>query len=124
MVVGQRAAREECKAIAMMHHASRHRVRAYPARHCQARQVIGSAAKEGLMAFLKETDRSLRLYFIVVGAIAAFLALGNLASLGTDPAVATSGTVKLAIWFPVLARLVLGVAFVIAGFTLKRALET
>lgn len=72
------------------------------------------------MAFLKETPRSLRLYFIVVGAIATLWAL---ASLGDAAKVPTSGIVKLAIWVLVLGRLVIGPAFVIAGVTLGRALE-
>jgi hypothetical protein len=73
------------------------------------------------MAFLKETERSLRMYFIVVGTIATLLALGALGNLRKDPG-ATPGIVMVAIWFPALAHLLLGPAFVIAGVTLKRAL--
>jgi hypothetical protein len=82
------------------------------------------------MAFLKETERTLRAYFIIVGAlgvIAALLALSALfaqGSSGKHPPVPTSAVVPLAILFPALARLVLGSAFVMAGFGLKRALET
>jgi hypothetical protein len=74
------------------------------------------------MAFLKETPRSLRLYFIVVGTIATLLAF---ATLGDATKVsATSGIVKLALWVPVLGRLVLGPAFLFAGLTLGRSLES
>jgi hypothetical protein len=76
------------------------------------------------MAFLKETERSLRLYFIVVGTIATLLALGMLGNARKVPGEATSGIVIMAIWFRVLAHLLLGPAFVIAGVTLKRALES
>jgi hypothetical protein len=77
----------------------------------------------GLMAFLKETERSLRLYFFVVGAIATLLAVRALGDATRHPVAAPSGIVMLAIWFPLLARLVLGPAFVVAGVTLKGALE-
>lgn len=82
------------------------------------------------MAFLKETERTLRAYFIIVGALAVITALVALSALfaqggsGRYPPVTTSAVVPLAILFPSLARLVLGSAFVIAGFGLKRALET
>lgn len=74
------------------------------------------------MAFLKETPRSLRLYFIVVGTIATVWALASLGDATKLPA--TSGIVTLAIWVPVLGRLVMGPAFVVAGVTLARALES
>jgi hypothetical protein len=76
------------------------------------------------MAFLKETERSLRAYFIVVGAIATLFALANLGDASKSTAVAVPAVVTLAIWLPLLARLVLGPAFLVAGIRLKRALET
>jgi hypothetical protein len=75
------------------------------------------------MAFLKETRRSLRLYFIVVGTIATLLALSALGNATKHPVAVPSGIVMLAIWFPLLARLLLGPAFVVAGVTLGGALE-
>lgn len=75
------------------------------------------------MAFLKETARSLRLYFLVVGTIATLLAVRALGDATRHPVAAPSGIVILALWFPLLARLVLGPAFVVAGITLKGALE-
>lgn len=75
------------------------------------------------MAFLKETERSLRLYFFVVGTIATLLAVRALGDATRHPVAAPSGIVMLAIWFPLLARLVLGPAFVVAGVTLKGALK-
>jgi hypothetical protein len=75
------------------------------------------------MAFLKETERSLRAYFIFVGVIGTLVALSSLsdASKGTPM---KSMLVTAAIWFPPVAHLVLGPAFVIAGIRLRRALES
>lgn len=75
------------------------------------------------MAFLKETERSLRLYFIIVGILGTLIGLSGL---GTASREAPSGApmlVTLAIWLPPLARLVLGPLFVAAGINLRRALE-
>jgi hypothetical protein len=60
------------------------------------------------MAFLKETERSLRAYFIVVGVLGTVLAVAELGKEGNQPATTTSMLVTLAVWFPLLARLVLG----------------
>ena len=75
------------------------------------------------MAFLKETEKTLRAYFIIAGAISTLWAFMSLGGPGKNVPVTTSGLVTLAIWFPPIARLVLGPAFVIAGVGLKRALE-
>src|SRR5689334_19915330 len=75
------------------------------------------------MAFLKETERSLRIYFILVGIIGTLLALSELSSASKAPPPVTSLLLTLAIWIPPLAHLVLAPAFVIAGITLKRALQ-
>jgi hypothetical protein len=74
------------------------------------------------MAFLKETERSLRAWFIVVGVIGF---ISGLASLGDASKASSLGTgmVTATLWFLALSRLVLGPAFVIAGITLKSALE-
>jgi hypothetical protein len=75
------------------------------------------------MAFLKETERSLRAYFIVVGVLGTLLALSGLDNAAKASPTSGSIIVTLAIWFPPLAHLVLAPAFVVAGITLKRALE-
>jgi len=75
------------------------------------------------MAFLKETERSLRVYFFAVGTITTLLALRSLGDATRHPVDPPSGIEMLMIWFPLLASLVLGPAFVVAGVTLKGALE-
>ncbi|HEY0478401.1 MAG TPA: hypothetical protein VGD37_12840 [Kofleriaceae bacterium] len=74
------------------------------------------------MAFLKETERSLRAYFLVVGVFGTLVALQGLGDATKASPMATSIVVTLAIWFPPLAHLVLAPAFVVAGITLKRAI--
>ena len=75
------------------------------------------------MAFLKETERSLRAWFIFVGVIGF---ISGLATLGDASKAKLLGStvVTFTLWFLPLSRLVLGPAFLIAGITLKRALET
>jgi hypothetical protein len=85
--------------------------------------VIASADQEGSMAFLKETERSLRAYFIVVGVIGTLIALGGLSGASKLPLSGASALLAFSVWFPPLARLVLGPAFVITGIGLKHALE-
>lgn len=75
------------------------------------------------MAFLKETERSLRAYFIVVGVIGTVIALSELGAASKGLPAAAPFAVTLAIWFPALAHIVLAPAFIVAGVTLKRALE-
>jgi hypothetical protein len=72
------------------------------------------------MPFLKETTRSVRMYFMLVGTIAVFSAIGQLRELDWRMDWPTS--ILLAIYVPLLLRLVLGAAFVLAGFWLPRAL--
>jgi hypothetical protein len=74
------------------------------------------------MAFLKETERSLRLYFIIVGVLGTLIALSSLRDVSQAPPI-PSILVALALWLPPLARLVLSVAFVVAGIKLKQSLE-
>lgn len=76
------------------------------------------------MAFLKETERSLRVYFVIVGVIGTLLALAGLNEASKISPIAPSIVVTLAIWFAPLAHLVLAPAFVVAGIRLKAALET
>lgn len=75
---------------------------------------------------MKETEGSLRAYFLVAGTISALLAFRDIDTasklgkvLGSLPASWT-----LAIWFPIIARLVLGVGFIAAGVKLTSALPT
>jgi hypothetical protein len=75
---------------------------------------------------MRETEGSLRLYFIVGGLIALFMGLRDIntatqlgSALDDLPA-----SWKLAIWFPILGRMGLGCAYVIAGIQLKTALQT
>jgi hypothetical protein len=75
------------------------------------------------MAFLKETERSLRAYFIVVGVLGTLVAFAGLGDASKASPLAPSLVWTLAIWFPPLAHLVLGPAFVVAGIVLKSALE-
>jgi hypothetical protein len=76
------------------------------------------------MAFLKETERSLRAYFIFFGIVGTLLALAGLGNASKDAPAGVPALVTLAIWLPPLARLVLGPAFVVAGINLKRALRS
>ncbi len=73
---------------------------------------------------MRETERSLRWYFLLAGTIGiamsvhdivTILKLGDL--LGSLPA-----SWMLALWFPTLARLALGSGFVLAGIGLRAAL--
>ncbi len=71
---------------------------------------------------MRETEGSLRAYFLIAGTISALLAFRDIdaaSKLGSLPA-----SWALAIWFPIVARLVLGVGFIAAGIKLKSALPT
>jgi len=71
---------------------------------------------------LKETERSLRAYFQVSGGIAVMLAYADLP--GWRPGFDQRGNAGwvLATYIPIITKLVLGVAFVIAGVKLRAAL--
>ena len=73
---------------------------------------------------MRETDRSLRIYFIVAGSLALLLGLRDLSTvtklgsaLGSLPL-----SWQLALWFPLLTQLALGACFVWAGVQLPTAL--
>ena len=75
---------------------------------------------------MKETEGSLRAYFLIAGTVSALLAFRDIDTasglgkvLGSLPA-----SWMLAIWFPIVARLVLGIGFIAAGVKLKTALPT
>jgi hypothetical protein len=71
---------------------------------------------------MRETERSLRIYFLLAGVIGTFRALSDLGNARKLPPLPT--TWMLALWVPIIAHLVLGPAFVIAGVKLKTALRT
>jgi hypothetical protein len=75
------------------------------------------------MAFLKETERSLRAYFIVVGVLGLISGLVTVGDATKTTLMGRSFVVTLTLWFLPLSRLALGPAFIVAGITLKRALE-
>lgn len=73
---------------------------------------------------MRETERSLRWYFLLAGTVAVLLSLRDISAaskltkvLGNLPA-----SWQLAIWFPIIARLVLGAGYVAAGVKLRTAL--
>lgn len=74
------------------------------------------------MAFLKETERSLRVYFVVVGVLGLIAGLASLEDATRTGLFDQPFLVTLTLWFRPLARFVLGPAFIVAGITLKRAL--
>jgi uncharacterized membrane protein len=75
------------------------------------------------MAFLKETERSLRAYFIVVGVVGLISGLVSLGAAAKTALIERPIVVTLTLWFLPLVHLVLGSAFIVAGITLKRALR-
>ena len=72
---------------------------------------------------MRETEKSLRNYFVIAGFIAVALGLQDLSEILKLP-FALPATWMLALWFPTLARMVLGVCFVMSGFKLSTALTT
>jgi hypothetical protein len=73
---------------------------------------------------MKETEGSLRAYLVVAGVISVLLAQREYSSAKVIADVELPLDWTLAIWVPIISKLALGVAFVIAGFSLKRALLT
>lgn len=71
---------------------------------------------------MKETEGSLRAYFLLAGAVSALLALRDLGAVSGLDLSATTAGVKAALYVPIVTRLVLGVGFLIAGIKLKSAL--
>src|SRR3954467_4396687 len=73
---------------------------------------------------MKETEGSLRGYFLLAGVVSVLLAFKDLGDLGKLDLSTLSGGQKLALDLPIAARLLLGCAFVIAGIRLRAALVT
>lgn len=69
---------------------------------------------------MKETERSLTWYFVIAGALSALFALGTLSELTKFPSVPAA--ILAPIWYASLSRLALGIGYVAAGLTLKKAL--
>jgi len=73
---------------------------------------------------MKETEGSLRGYFLLAGAVSVLLALRDISVVGKlDLSSVTVGQ-KAALYIPIVTRLLLGCGFVIAGLKLKFALLT
>lgn len=70
---------------------------------------------------MKETERSLRTYFLVIGALAILLSVRDWSSIR-----GISGLLpfdwKIAVYVPIVSRVVIGVGFLIAGVKLPQAL--
>lgn len=72
---------------------------------------------------MKETERSLRWFFLISGGLSAVLALRNLSALSTLPRGVPLNLLAPA-WYATLSHLVLGALFFVAGLRLKPALLT
>jgi hypothetical protein len=72
---------------------------------------------------MKETERSLRWYFVIGGAIALSLALRDWSAIkGLSDLLPFDW--KIAIYVPIASRLIIGVGFIVAGAKLPAALLT
>jgi hypothetical protein len=71
---------------------------------------------------MKETEGSLRAYFLLVGAVSLLLALRDVSHLKDLSGITLPLDWALAIYVPVITKLVLGPAFLVAGIRLKSAL--
>ncbi len=72
---------------------------------------------------MKETEGSLRAYFAFAGVIAILLSVRDLGDAQKLPS-GLPMSWMVAIWFPIITRLVLGVGYMIAGVKLKSALPS
>ena len=73
---------------------------------------------------MRETEKSLRTYFLIAGVLALISGLQDLSDLLKLPTASLPTSWMLALWFPTLARMVLGACFVWAGVRLSAALPT
>ncbi|CAN5763586.1 hypothetical protein BH11MYX2_BH11MYX2_33980 [soil metagenome] len=73
---------------------------------------------------MKETEGSLRGYFLLAGAISVAMALRDVGAASEISGAFLTAGQKAALYIPIVTRLLLGVAFVIAGVKLKSALLT
>ena len=73
---------------------------------------------------MKETEGSLRAYFVLAGAVAVLLALGDYGVVSKLSLLPLTAVQKAALCIPIFTRIMLGVGFVVAGLKLKSALQT
>jgi len=73
---------------------------------------------------MKETEGSLRGYFLLAGVISVLLALKDISDLNALSLLPFTSGQKLALYVPIGTRLLLGCGFVVAGLMLKSALLT
>jgi hypothetical protein len=73
---------------------------------------------------MKETEGSLRGYFLLAGVFSVVMALKDISDLSKLDITVLSGGQKAALYIPIVTRLLLGCGFVIAGVKLKAALLT
>ena len=71
---------------------------------------------------MKETERSLRWFFLITGGLTVIMALGSIGDLSKLSHAPTRLIAPL--WFSTISHLVLGAGFVLAGMKLKAALLT
>jgi hypothetical protein len=76
------------------------------------------------MAFLKETERSLRIYFVLVGIVGTLAGVVWVDAAASGRYSGVSAVATLTIWLMAVSPLVIGPAFVIAGIRLKQSLQT
>jgi hypothetical protein len=72
---------------------------------------------------MKETEGSLRAYFWFAGAVSAFIGFRDFAEVSKISDLLPTDS-KAALYVQFVTRIVLGIAFVIAGFQLKSALRS
>src|SRR4051812_3127613 len=73
---------------------------------------------------MKETEGSLRAYFLIAGALSAWSAVSDIGELKKLEGIDLPTNIMLAIYVPIIVRLLVGVSFIGAGIMLKRQLVT
>ncbi len=73
---------------------------------------------------MKETEGSLRAYFLLAGAVSVLLSLRDLGQAREIPFASLPNDWMMAIYVPLIVRLGLGAAYIVAGIFLKMALPT
>lgn len=73
---------------------------------------------------MKETEGSLRAYFLLAGVVSVLLALRDYGEVSKLNLAALTGGQKAALYVPIITRILLGSGFVLAGIKLSSALRT
>ncbi len=73
---------------------------------------------------MKETEGSLRAYFLIAGAISVLMSLRDLGAMSDIPIASLPTDWMMAIYVPLIVRIGLGAAYIVAGIFLKTALTT